>query len=182
MEQGHEQRSVRPGLISSTGLNGGEHRQVLPALFLADWMGRRACRPGPILFVDSATGTNRGPEKEQEKMPQYMISVWHEDDYELDFSGPDAQRRVAQVGDFNSDLAQAKALVFGAGLHPRSTAQVLRPQGGDVVMTDGPFAESKEHIGGFWIIDAPTLEAAQEWARKGAAACEQAVELRPLQG
>ena len=115
-------------------------------------------------------------------MPQYMISVWHEDDYELDFSSPDAQRQIAQVGAFNTDLADAGALVLAGGLEPRSTAQVMSPQDGQVTMTDGPFAESKEHIGGFWIIEAPGLEAAQEWARKGAAACEQAVELRPLQG
>ena len=114
-------------------------------------------------------------------MAQFMISVWHEDEYELDFSSPDAQRQVAQVAAFNADLVDAEALVFAAGLHPRSTAEVMRPEGGSVVTTDGPFAESKEHIGGFWVIEAPDLDAAREWARRGAAACEQPVELRPLQ-
>ena len=115
-------------------------------------------------------------------MAQYMISVWHEDEYELDFTGPDAQRQIAQVEGFNADLVDADAFVFAAGLQPRSTAEVMRPEGGKVVMTDGPFAESKEHIGGFWIIQAASLDAAREWARRGAAACEQPVELRPLQG
>lgn len=115
-------------------------------------------------------------------MTQYMISVWHEDDYELDFSGPDAQRRVAQVTALNEDLSRAGALVFGAGLEPRNAAQVMHLQEGQVMTTDGPFAESKEHMGGFWIIEAPGIEEAQEWARRAAAACEQPVELRPVQG
>lgn len=115
-------------------------------------------------------------------MAQYMISVWHEDEYELDFSGPDAQRQVAQVEQFNARLMDAGAFVFAAGLHPLSSAQVLRPDGADVVTTDGPFVESKEHIGGFWIIEASSIEDAQGWASRAAAACEGPVELRPLQG
>jgi len=112
---------------------------------------------------------------------QFMLSVWHDDDYELDFSGPDAQRRVAQVERYNADLIGAGALVFAAGLHPRSTAEVMRPEGSDVVATLGPFSPSREHIGGFWIIEAAGIDDAREWARRGAAACEGPVELRPLQ-
>lgn len=115
-------------------------------------------------------------------MPQYMISVWHEDDYDIDFSGPDAQRQVAQVEAFNADLIAAGAFVFAAGLHPRSSAAVARPEHGGVVLTDGPFAESKEHIGGFWIIQVADIDEAHEWARRSAAASESAVEIRPLQG
>lgn len=115
-------------------------------------------------------------------MPKYMISVWHSEDYDVDFQGTDAQRRIAQVEAFNTDLAEAGAFVFAAGLHPRSTAEVMRPEGGTVLTTDGPFAESKEHIGGFWVIQASNPEEAREWARRGAAACEGPVELRPLQG
>ncbi len=111
-----------------------------------------------------------------------MISVWHDDEYELDFSTPDAQRQVAQVGEFNAALMDAGAFVFAAGLQPRSASQVMHPDAGGVVTTDGPYAESKEHIGGFWIVDAADLGAAQEWARQAAAACEGPVELRPLQG
>jgi hypothetical protein len=114
-------------------------------------------------------------------MPQYLLSVWHDDEYELDFSTPEAQRTVAQVSAFNGELEQAGAWVFGAGLHPASSATVLRPSGGEVLMTDGPFAETKEQMGGFWIIEAPDLDAALEWAGKAATACEGPVEVRPTE-
>jgi hypothetical protein len=115
-------------------------------------------------------------------MSQYLISVWHDDTYDLDFSTPDAQRLGAQVGAFNDELQGAGVWVFGAGLHPASSATVLRPSAGAVSMTDGPYAETKEQMGGFWVIEAPDLEAALEWAGKAAAACEGPVEVRPIQG
>jgi hypothetical protein len=115
-------------------------------------------------------------------MAQYLVSVWHDDTYELDFSTPDAQRRAAQVGAFNEDLQKAGAWVFAAGLHPASSSTVVRSAGGDVSMTDGPYAEAKEQMGGFWIIEATDLDTALEWARKAAAACEGPVEVRPTQG
>lgn len=115
-------------------------------------------------------------------MAQYLLSVWHDEDYELDFEGEDAQRMVAQVGAFNEELTATGSWVFGGGLHPASSATVVRATGGDVSMTDGPYAESKEQMGGFWVIEAPDLDAALEWARRGAAACEGPVEVRPFQG
>lgn len=115
-------------------------------------------------------------------MPQYLISVWHDDTYEVDFSADDAQRRVAQVGAFNSELQEAGAWVFAAGLHPASSATVVRPSSEGVSMTDGPYAETKEQMGGFWILEAPDLDAALAWAGKAAAACEGPVEVRPMQG
>jgi hypothetical protein len=69
--------------------------------------------------------------------------------------------------------------VFGAGLKPASSATVVRATGGEVSMTDGPYAESKEQMGGFWIIEAPDFDAALKWAGKAAAACEGPVEVRP---
>jgi hypothetical protein len=62
-------------------------------------------------------------------MPQYLISVWHDDTFEVDLSSPDAQLRVAQVDAFNSELQQAGAWVFAAGLHPASSATVVRSSG-----------------------------------------------------
>ena len=115
-------------------------------------------------------------------MPQYMISVWHDETYEVDFSSPEAQLRVAQVGAFNEELQKAGAWVFAAGLQPTSSATVVRSSGGDVSMTDGPYAETKEQMGGFWMIEAADLDAALEWARKAAAASEGPVEVRPAQG
>jgi len=115
-------------------------------------------------------------------MAQYLISVWHDEDYELDLTTEEAQRRVAQVGQFNTDLETAGAWVFAGGLHPASSATVVRSTGSDVSMTDGPYAESKEQMGGFWIVEAADMDAALEWGRRGAAACEGPVEVRPLQG
>jgi hypothetical protein len=115
-------------------------------------------------------------------MPQYLISVWHDESYDVDFSTPEAQRRVAQVGAFNEELQKAGAWVFAAGLHPASSATVVRSSGGQVSMTDGPYAETKEQMGGFWVIEAPDLEAALEWAGRAAEASGEPVEMRPAQG
>jgi hypothetical protein len=115
-------------------------------------------------------------------MAQYLLSVWHDEEYEIDFEGDDMKRIVAQVDTFNQELQDAGTWVFAGGLHPASSATVVRSNGGEVSMTDGPFAESKEQMGGFWIIEAPDLDAALEWARRGAAACEGPVEVRPFEG
>jgi hypothetical protein len=72
--------------------------------------------------------------------------------------------------------------VFGTGLRPASSATVVRAAGDDVSMTDGPYAETKEQMGGFWIIEAADLDAALEWAGKATVACEGPVELRPCEG
>ena len=115
-------------------------------------------------------------------MPQYLLSVWHDDTYEVDFSTPEAQRLGAQVGALNDELETQGVWVFGAGLHPAESATVVRSTGVEVSMTDGPYAESKEQMGGFWVIEAPDLDAALDWASKAAAACEGPVEVRPMQG
>ena len=113
-------------------------------------------------------------------MPQYLMSVWHDEEFVVDFTTPEAQRIGPQVDAFNQELDRAGAWVFGAGLQPASSATVIRP-GDSVSMTDGPYAETKEQMGGFWVIEAPDLDAALDWARKAAAACEGPVELRPMQ-
>jgi hypothetical protein len=86
-----------------------------------------------------------------------------------------------QVDAFNAELQSAGAWVFAGGLHPPTTATVVRAQGGQVVTTDGPFAETKEQLGGFWVIKAADLDAALDWAAKGSAACGGPVEVRPFQ-
>lgn len=115
-------------------------------------------------------------------MPKYLISVWHDDSYGTDFSTPEAQRRVALVEAFNEELQKAGAWVFAAGLAPASSATVVRSSGGQVSMTDGPYAETKEQMGGFWVIEAADLDAALEWAGKAATASEEPVEVRPAEG
>lgn len=115
-------------------------------------------------------------------MAQYLLSVWHDEDYDMEDPGDDFPRVAAQVDAFNQELESAGAWVFAGGLQPATSATVVRSSAGDVSMTDGPYAESKEIMGGFWVIEAPDLDAALEWARKGAAACEGPVEVRPFQG
>jgi hypothetical protein len=114
-------------------------------------------------------------------MAQYLLSVWHDEEYVVDFSGEDMQRLGAQVGAFNEELTAAGAWVFGGGLQPASSATVLRGDNGSVSMTDGPYAETKEQMGGFWVIEANDFDAALEWTRKATLACEGPVELRPFQ-
>ena len=101
-------------------------------------------------------------------MAQYLISVWHDEDYEVDFSGEEMQRIGAHLG---------------GGLMPARSATAMRPAGdGGVSMIDGPYAESKEIMGGFWVVEAADLDAALDWGRKAALACEGPVEVRPFQG
>jgi hypothetical protein len=71
--------------------------------------------------------------------------------------------------------------VFAGGLYPSSTATVVQADDGDVLVTDGPFVEGKEHIGGVWVIKAPDLDAALAWARKATRACTVPIEVRPFQ-
>jgi hypothetical protein len=113
-------------------------------------------------------------------MKQYLLSVYQPDG---DPPPPEVLDKVMRDLDaLNRELRAAGAWVFTAGLHPPSTATVLRPRDSDVLTTDGPFVEGKEHIGGFTIIRAPDLDAALEWGRKMARASTLPVEVRPLHG
>ncbi len=114
-------------------------------------------------------------------MKQYLLAV-HMVEGEPAPSGAEAQQAYQAVDTFNAELQSAGAWVFAGGLHPPTTATVVRAQGGQVVTTDGPFAETKEQLGGFWIINAADLDAALDWAAKGSAACREPVEVRPFQG
>ena len=116
-------------------------------------------------------------------MPQYMLSVCHDEPYDdPDFTDPELQRIGTKVSALNDTLQGEGVWVFGAGLRPVSTATVVRLDGDQISMTDGPYAEAKEHIGGFWIIDVPSLDAALDWAAKATAACELPIEVRPAEG
>ncbi len=113
-------------------------------------------------------------------MKQYLLAV-HMVEGEPAPSEEQMQQAYKAVDAYNDELRSAGAWVFAGGLHPPSTATVVRAQGGQVVTTDGPFAETKEQLGGFWIIQAPDLDAALDWAAKGSAACAAPVEVRPFQ-
>ena len=111
-------------------------------------------------------------------MKQYLLSVYHPEDQAL---SPEAMERIGRdVDAVNQEMKEAGAWVFAGGLHPSSTATVVRVQDGDVLTTDGPFAEGKEHIGGFWVIKAPDLDSALAWGRKATRACAVPIEVRPF--
>jgi hypothetical protein len=112
-------------------------------------------------------------------MAQYLLSVHGSD---TDPIPDDVQELYAAVERFNTDLRASGSWVFAGGLNPASTATVIDATGtGEPVITDGPYLESKEHLGGFWVVDVPDLDAALELARQGSAACQGAVEVRPFQ-
>ncbi|HCU92795.1 MAG TPA: hypothetical protein DHU96_08650 [Actinobacteria bacterium] len=114
-------------------------------------------------------------------MKQYLLSVYQPDG---DPPPPEVLEKVMQdVGAWRSQLQAAGAWVFTAGLQPPDTAAVVRFTDGGMLTTDGPFAEGKEHVGGFTIIKAANLDAAIEWGRKLARAVTPLpIEVRPLAG
>ena len=118
-------------------------------------------------------------------MAQFLLSVWHDDDHDDDDVADDsderARRLIAQVGAFNDDLDGQGSLLFAGGLQPPGTATVLQPTGGDVATTSGPYGVSTRHLGGFWVIEVDDLDAALDWGRRAALACEGPVEVRPFQ-
>jgi hypothetical protein len=113
-------------------------------------------------------------------MKQYLLAV-HMVDGASARPEEENEQAYRDTDAFNAELQAAGAWVFGGGLYPPSTATVVRAKGGQVVTTDGPFAETKEQLGGFWVIKAADLDAALRWAAKGSAACREPVEVRPFQ-
>jgi hypothetical protein len=91
------------------------------------------------------------------------------------------RKAFKDVDALNDKIKAAGAWVFAGGLHEPSTSTVVQVKNGEVVTTDGPFAEAKEHLGGFWVIQAPDLDAALDWARQATVACLAPVEVRPFQ-
>jgi hypothetical protein len=113
-------------------------------------------------------------------MNQYLLSI-----YQPDGGAPPPHVLQAVMRDVNAlrqEMKAAGAWVFTGGLHPPSTATVVRVQDGQLLTTDGPFAEGKEHIGGFCVIRAADLDAALEWGSKLARATTLPIEVRPLRG
>lgn len=113
-------------------------------------------------------------------MKQYLLSVYHPEDETA--PGPDVMDQIGKdVNTLNVEIRKAGAWVFGGGLHPSSTATTLRVKDSEVLTTDGPFAEGKEHVGGFWVIKAPDLDTALVWGAKATRACRVPIEVRPFQ-
>ncbi len=112
-------------------------------------------------------------------MKQYLLSVYQPD-------GPPPPPEVLgnvmrDVYAVRQEMKEAGAWVFSGGLYPTTTATVVRHKGDKVLMTDGPYVEGKEHIGGFTIVRASDLDAALEWARKLSRATTLPIEVRPFQ-
>ena len=113
-------------------------------------------------------------------MAQYLLSVSHD----WDAPPPPAeemQKAFDAVDAFNAEVRSAGAWVFAGGLTPPSTATVVRVEKGEVLLTDGPYVETKEQLGGFWVIEAADLDEALAWAQKATVACANPVEVRPFQ-
>ena len=114
-------------------------------------------------------------------MTEYLLSVHH--DYDEKFPPMEEMQPVFEAVDrFNQKLQDAGAWVFAGGLTPIDQSTTVDNTGDTPIVTDGPYAESKEYLGGFWVIKADDLDEALRWAKEGSQACRGKVEVRPFQG
>src|SRR5580698_5978092 len=112
-------------------------------------------------------------------MAQYLLALYR--DYALPIPPERSQQVWAGVSELSDKLEEAGAFVFKGGLQGGAeSATVVRQSGGDFLLTDGPYAETKEHLAGFWIINAADLDEALEWAKLAAAAEQRPIEVRPF--
>ncbi|MGA7219929.1 MAG: YciI family protein [Candidatus Sulfotelmatobacter sp.] len=111
-------------------------------------------------------------------MPQYLVAVYHPDNYD---PSVETEAMIESIHALNREMIAAGARKFACGISPAGKAKSLRVQpDGKVLVTDGPYAETKEHMGGFWILEAADLDEALAWARMGAVACHASGEVREL--
>jgi hypothetical protein len=109
-------------------------------------------------------------------MPQYLVAIHRPDNYDPSTEG-EAMRR--EISSLNKEMIAAGVRIFAGGLSPACNATSLRTQpGGEVLLTDGPYLETKEHVGGFWILETADLYEVLAWGRKAAKACRAPVEVR----
>lgn len=111
---------------------------------------------------------------------KYLVAIHHPDKF--DPSTVD-KATVRDIGVLNEEMQAAGVRFFAGGLQPEGTAKSLRAKpNGEVLVTDGPYLETKEHVGGFWILDVASLDEAVAWGRKAVLACRTPVEVRPFYG
>ena len=111
-------------------------------------------------------------------MTRYLVAIHHPDNYEPSFEDEAMHREIDVL---NDEMVAAGVRIFVGGLCRSSSAKSLRVQpDGRVLVTDGPYLETKEHIGGFWVLEAADLDEALAWGRKAAVACRAPVEVRPF--
>ncbi len=111
-------------------------------------------------------------------MAQYLLALYYAD---RKVPPEEFQRLCADVPALDAKMEDAGVFVFHGGTLPPEAATVVRRSGGDFLISDGPYAETKEHLGGFWIIDVADLDAAREWAKLAAVACRRPVEVVPFE-
>jgi hypothetical protein len=113
-------------------------------------------------------------------MPQYLVAIQHPNGYDGAKEGEDMRRDISAL---NQEMEAGGARVFAGGLEPANRAKSLRKQAnGEVVITDGPYLEAKEHVGGFWLLNCADMDEALEWGRKATIACRVPVEVRAFLG
>jgi hypothetical protein len=118
------------------------------------------------------------PPENGELMPQYLVAVYHPDDYD---PSVETEAMIENIHALNREMIAAGARKLACGISPAGNAKSLRVQpDGKVQVTDGPYTETKEHVGGFWILEAANMDEALGWARKGAVACRASGEVREL--
>jgi hypothetical protein len=114
-------------------------------------------------------------------MTQYLLALYR--DYDVPISPERSQQVWAGVNALGDKMEEAGAFVFKGGMQGGAeSATVVRQSGGDFLLTDGPYTETKEHLAGFWIINAGNLDEALEWAKLAAAAEQRPIEVRPFFG
>lgn len=110
-------------------------------------------------------------------MTRYLVAIHHPDDYDPSASEDEAMSRAIDA--LNDEMVAAGVRIFVGGLRPAGSAKSLRVQAnGEVLASDGPYLETTEHVGGFWVLEAADLEEALQWGRKAAVACRAPVEVR----
>ncbi|MCF1742789.1 YciI family protein [Paradevosia shaoguanensis] len=111
-------------------------------------------------------------------MTEYLVAIHHPDNYD---PASEDQAMRDDITALNVEMKTAGIRVFVGGLQPVSTAKSIRARpDGKLLVTDGPYMETKEHIGGFWVLELASLDEALEWGRKAAIACRAPVEVRPF--
>ena len=108
-------------------------------------------------------------------MTQYLVAIHHPEDFKPSSESEETRRDIAAL---NEEMVAAGIRVFVGGLRSVREAKSIAVRGGTPVVTDGPYLETKEHIGGFWVLELASLEEALDWGRKAAIACRTPVEVR----
>jgi hypothetical protein len=135
---------------------------------------------GSAVRLDRESTENGLPENLKGEVMQYLVAIHHPDDFDPSVAAAD-EAMERDIDALNEAMIAAGVRMFAGGLQPVRSAKSLRAQPhGGVLITDGPYLETKEHIGGFWVLEAADMDEALEWGRKAVIACRTPVEVRPF--